>query len=171
MDVYKDTTTRNKLIFPSAITRIIRHFFAPCPKSSHFTVMDAISVMSVRRSKAQLRLKWPRIETATPPAPSIPSTSAPFSSSGGVILKEIMVQLQCMDAHLDTLTDELSQVTIRVGRIAQRQARLGGFVPSPSPSPSLEASKDEDVDDGSSDDNDEDEDVSSSNDEKMTTSQ
>ena len=74
-----------------------------------------------------------------------------------------------MDAHLDTLTDELSQVTIRVGRIAQRQARLGGFVASPSPSP--EASKDEDVDDGSSDDNDEDEDVSSSNDEKMTTSQ
>ena len=169
MDVYKDTTTRNKLIFPSAITRIIRHFFAPCPKSSHFTVMDAISVMSVRRSKAQLRLKWPRIETATPPAPSIPSTSAPFSLSGGVILEEIMVQLQCIDAHLDTLNDELSQVTTRVGRIAQRQARLGGFVASPSPSP--EASKDEDVDDGSSDDNDEDEDVSSSNDEKMTTSQ
>ena len=58
-----------------------------------------------------------------------------------------MVQLQCMDACLDTFNDELCQVNTCVGRIARRQARLGGFVESPSPS--LEASEDED-DDGDS---------------------
>ena len=72
-----------------------------------------------------------------------------------------------MDACLDTLSDELCQVNTHVGRIARRQARLGGFVESPSPS--LEASEDED-DDGNSDgdNNDEDEDTSSSGDDEMT---
>ena len=51
----------------------------------------------------------------------------------------------------------------RVGRIARRQARLGGFVESPSPSP--KASKDED-DNGDFDD--EDKEASSSGDEEMT---
>ena len=40
MDVYKDTTTHDKLIFPSAITRIIRHFSASYPKSSHFNIQQ-----------------------------------------------------------------------------------------------------------------------------------
>ena len=31
-----------------------------------------------------------------------------------------MAQLMCMDAHLDTLSDELCQVNIRVGRIVRR---------------------------------------------------
>ena len=52
IDVYRNTATRDKLIFPSAITRIIRHSSIPYPKSSHFTVMGAISVASVRQSKA-----------------------------------------------------------------------------------------------------------------------
>jgi len=39
-----------------------------------------------------------------------------------------------MDARLDTLNDELCQVNTHVGRIAQRQARLDGFIESPSPS-------------------------------------
>ena len=69
-----------------------------------------------------------------------------------------------MDAHLDTLTDEMSQVTTRVGRIAWRQARLGGFVSSHSPSP--QALEDEDDDDSSGDDDD-DEDASSFGDEEM----
>ena len=47
-----------------------------------------------------------------------------------------------MDAHLDTLSDELCQVNTCVGRIARRQAITGGFVASPPPT--LEASKDED---------------------------
>ena len=70
-----------------------------------------------------------------------------------------MAQLQCMDARLDTLTTEMYQVNTRVGRIARRQAHLGGFVAAPSPSP--KASKDEDADD-------EDEDASSSGDDKTT---
>ena len=53
----------------------------------------------------------------TPPAPSIPSTSAPFSSSGGVTLEAVMVQLERIDACLDTLTIELYQVNTRVSRI------------------------------------------------------
>ena len=76
-----------------------------------------------------------------------------------------------MDARLDTLTNEMSQVTTHVGYIAQRQARLGGFVASPSPFP--QASEDEDDDDssGDDDDEDEDEDASSSGDEEMNASQ
>ena len=71
-----------------------------------------------------------------------------------------MAQLQCMDARLDTFSDELCQVNTCVGRIARRQARLGGFMESPSPSP--EASEDDD-----DDDDDEDEDASSSGDDEQ----
>ena len=74
-----------------------------------------------------------------------------------------MVQLQCMDTRLDTLTDELCQVNTHVGRIARRQACLGHFAASPSSS--LEASANEDGD------GDGDEDASSSSDDEMTTSQ
>ena len=73
-----------------------------------------------------------------------------------------------MDARLDTLNDELCQVNTYVGRIARRQAHLGGFVESSSPSP--EATKDED-DDGNfddDDDDDKDEDASSPSDDEMT---
>ena len=74
-----------------------------------------------------------------------------------------------MDACLDTLNDELCQVNTYVGRIARRQAHLGGFVESFSPSP--EASEDED-DDGNfddEDDDDKDEDASSPSDDEMIT--
>ena len=58
-------------------------------------------------------------------------------------------------------------MTTGVGRIAWRQARLGGFIAFPSPSP--QALEDEDDDDGfGDDDNDKDEDVSSYDDEEMT---
>ena len=67
-----------------------------------------------------------------------------------------MAQLQLMDAHLDTLSTELYQVNVCVGRIARRQATMGGFAPKVSPPPLLVASnfgfEDEDEDDG--DDND-----------------
>ena len=33
IDVYRDTVTRDKLIFPSAIMRILCHFFIPIPNS------------------------------------------------------------------------------------------------------------------------------------------
>ena len=69
-----------------------------------------------------------------------------------------------MDAHLDTLNDELCQVNTRVGRIARRQACLGGFVESPSPPP--KASED---DDDSDENDDEDGNANSSNADEMST--
>ena len=66
-----------------------------------------------------------------------------------------MAQLQRMDARLDTLSTELYQVNVRVGRIARRQATIGGFAPKASPPPPLVASdsdfEDEDDDDGDDD--------------------
>ena len=48
---------------------------------------------------------------------------------GDVTLGDIMAQLQCMDACLDTLSTELYQLNIRVGPIAGQQATMGGFAP------------------------------------------
>ena len=77
------------------------------------------------------------------------------------------MQLQRMDACLDTLSDELCQVNTRVSHIARWQAHLGGFVASPSPS--LKAFENEDGDgDSDDDDDDEDEDASSSSDDEIT---
>ena len=83
IDVYRDTTTRDKLIFPSTITRL-HHFFVSFP------VISAINVVIVQQSEAQLRSRRPRIETATPSASTAPSTFAPLSSAGGVTLEAIM---------------------------------------------------------------------------------
>ncbi|KAK9992506.1 hypothetical protein SO802_027491 [Lithocarpus litseifolius] len=77
-----------------------------------------------------------------------PTTLAPSSSSSSITLEDIMAQLQCIDARLDILSDELCQVNSRVGRIARRQAVMGGFVPSLPPT--LEASDDENDGDASS---------------------
>ena len=54
IDVHLDSTSRDKLIFPSAIPRILRHFFVPFPYSDHFTIMCAIDYATVKRSEAQL---------------------------------------------------------------------------------------------------------------------
>ena len=62
-----------------------------------------------------------------------------------------MVLLQRMDARLDALSTELYQVNVRVGRIARRQATLGGFAPEATPSPpSVDSNSDDD--DGDDDD-------------------
>ena len=82
--------------------------------------MGAIDVGSVRRSEAQLRPKRPRVETIGPIASVVPSTSAPSSSTGGVTLEAIMVQVQHMDARLDTLIDELRQVNTCINHIARQ---------------------------------------------------
>ena len=52
IDVYQDTTTRDKLIFPSAIMWILQHFHIPIPLSPLFTIMGAIIVDSVWQSEA-----------------------------------------------------------------------------------------------------------------------
>ena len=72
-----------------------------------------------------------------------------------------MVQLECMDAHLDRLYTELYQVNTCVSHIVRRQARMGGFTMTPSPSPTPQALEDEDDDDGFGDD-DEDEEMTAS---------
>ena len=55
IDVHLDSTSHDKLIFPSAITRILRHFSVPSPSSDHFTVMCTIDYTTIKRSKAQFR--------------------------------------------------------------------------------------------------------------------
>ena len=119
IDVYKDMTTCDKLMFSSAITRILCHSSISYPKSPHFSLMCAIDAATVRRSKAQHQPKWPRTETLIPLIFSGTPTSAPSTSAGGVTLEAVMAQLQRMDARLDTLTTELYQVNTRVDRIAQ----------------------------------------------------
>ena len=112
--------------------------------------MGAIDAGSIWRSEAQLRPKRSCVETTGLVTFVIPSTFVPSSSTGGVTFEAIMAQLQRMDARLDTLTDELCQVKIHVDCIAQRQARLGGFIASPSPSPKALADKDDDDEDDAS---------------------
>ena len=157
IDVYRDTASRDTLIFPSAITRIFRHFSVPFPASDHFTYMCAIDAATVKWSEAQFRSR--QSGSAAPPIHSVPSrsapsTSAPSSSTSDVTLGDIITQLQCMDAHLDTLSTELYQVNIHVSRIARRQAVIGRFVSKTSLPPTLEASKDDDDATASEDDDD-----------------
>ena len=67
-----------------------------------------------------------------------------------------MAQLQCMDAHLDTLSTKLYQVNVHVGRIARQQTAMGGFAPEPTPSPPHSVASDSDADDDDNDDGDDD---------------
>ena len=176
MDVYRDTATCNKLIFPLAITRILYHFSVPFPSSDHFSVMCAIDAATIKHSEAQFRSR--QLNSTTPPSCSAPShsalsTSAPSSSISDVSLRDIMAQLQRMDARLDTLSTELYQVNVHVDRIARRQAIMGGFAPEASPPPPpLVASDSDSEDDDNGDDNDasdDDDDGDASSTDKMST--
>ena len=51
IDGYRDMATRDKLIFPSAITWILHHFSIPFPSFDHFSVMCAIDAATVKRSE------------------------------------------------------------------------------------------------------------------------
>jgi len=51
INVNRDTATRDKLIFPSTITRLLRHFSVSSPESTQFLVMYVIDVATVRQSK------------------------------------------------------------------------------------------------------------------------
>ena len=73
-----------------------------------------------------------------------------------------------MDAHLDTLSDELCQVNTRVGRIARRQSEMGGYtMPSTlvAPADKSDADDDNDVDF----DNEDDGNANSPSDDEMST--
>ena len=63
-----------------------------------------------------------------------------------------MAQLQRVNARLDTLSTELYQVNVRVGRIARQQASIGGFAPEATPSPPSPVAFDSEDDDDSDDD-------------------
>ena len=78
-----------------------------------------------------------------------------------------------MDARLDTLSMELYQVNVRVGRIARWQATMGGFAPKPTsstthPIASNSDAEDDDDDDGDDDDTSDDDGDASSTDEMST---
>ena len=81
-----------------------------------------------------------------------------------------MAQLQHMDARLDTLSTELYQVNVRVGRIARRQATMGDFAPEPTPSPPHPVASDSDAEDDDGDnDNALDDDGDASSTDEMST--
>ena len=77
-----------------------------------------------------------------------------------------MAQLVRMDAHLDTLNNELCQVNTRVSRIAQQQAIMGGFIVASSPSP---LTSEDESNDGSGSDDVEDDGANSPSDDEMST--
>ena len=78
-----------------------------------------------------------------------------------------MAQLVHMDARLDTFSDELCQVNTCVGRIARRQAVMGGFTVASSLSPPT--FEDESDDGFGREDADEDDGASSPSDDEMST--
>ena len=92
IDVHLDSVSRDKLIFPFAITRILRHFSVPFPSSDYFSVMCAIDYATVKRSEAQF---WSRqSDSEAPSSRSTPSRSAPSASAssslGDVSLRDVM---------------------------------------------------------------------------------
>ena len=120
IDVHLDSAFRDKLIFPLAITGILCHFSVHFPSSDHFTIMSAVDYTTIKCSEAQFRSRQSdlvALSSRSAPSCSAPSVSAP-SSSGDVSLGDVMAQLQRMDARLDTLSTELYQVNVHVGRIA-----------------------------------------------------
>ena len=107
--VASDSASRHKLVFPSAITRILRHFSVPFPSFDHFIVMCAIDYAIVKRRKAQFQSRQSDSATTSShlaPSRSAPSASVP-SSLSDVTLGDIMVQLQRMGARLDTFSIKL----------------------------------------------------------------
>ena len=92
IDVHLDSASRDKLIFPSAIMRILRHFSIPFPLSDHFSIMCAIDYATVKRSEAQFRSRQmdsAASSSCSAPSRSTPSASTP-SSSGDASLGDIM---------------------------------------------------------------------------------
>ena len=77
INVHLDSASRDKLTFPSTITRILCHFSVPFPSFDHFTVMCAIDYATVKCSEAQFRSR--QSDSAAPSSRFAPSRSAPFA--------------------------------------------------------------------------------------------
>ena len=83
-----------------------------------------------------------------------------------------MAQFQCMDTRLNTLSTELYQVNVHVGRIARRQVTMGGFAleATPLPPPPVASNfEDEDDDNSDGDDASDDDDGEASSTDEMST--
>ena len=83
-----------------------------------------------------------------------------------------MAQFQCMDTRLNTLSTELYQVNVHVGRIARRQVTMGGFAleATPLPPPPVASNfEDEDDDNSDGDDASDDDDGDASSTDEMST--
>ena len=95
IEVYRDTTTCDTLIFISAITCILTHMHVTIPPSPLFYVMGAISKESIWKSVVDLAVKQPRMETMDAAPTLQPSSSSiPSSSSrADVSFVDIMNQL------------------------------------------------------------------------------
>ena len=72
IDVFQDSLSCGKLIFPSAITRILCHFSVPSPASDPFIFMCAIDAATVKLSEAQFRSQQ---QDSAPPSRPTPSHS------------------------------------------------------------------------------------------------
>ena len=79
IDIHLDSASRDKFIFPSAITRILCHFSIPFPSSDLFSIMCAIDYATVKRSEAQFRSR--QMDSAAPSSHSTPSRSTPSAST------------------------------------------------------------------------------------------
>ena len=92
IDVHLDSASRDKLIFPSVIMIILRHFSVPFPSFDHFSIICAIDYATIKRSEAQFR-SW-QTNLAAPSSRSAPSWFTPFasvpSSFGDVSLGGVM---------------------------------------------------------------------------------
>ena len=83
---------------------------------------------------------------------SLPSHLCPQKVSA--TQEAIMVELQCLVARCNSLTNEICQMNTCIRRIARRQSRLGGFVAFPSPSPETSSYEDGDSSDEDGDSSD-----------------
>ena len=77
IDVHLDASYHDKLIFPSPIMRILRHFSVLFPSSDHFPVMCTIDYTTVKRSEVQFRSRH-RIQQLLHPVLLHPNPLPPF---------------------------------------------------------------------------------------------
>ena len=80
-----------------------------------------------------------------------------------------MAQLQHMDACLDTLSTEMYQMNVRVGRIARRQTTIDRFALEATPLPPSIISDSDDGDDDDDDASEDDDDGDASSTDEMST--
>ena len=92
INVHLDSASCDKLIFPSAIARILHHFSIPLLAFDPFTFMCAINLAIIKCNEAQFRSQQKDSAPSTRPTPSrfAHSTSAPTSSTSDVSLGDIM---------------------------------------------------------------------------------